>query len=119
MIKDLKNSPRDARAKGEYIIIGGNLNLETTRTPWKEIAEEFELKDAIRETHGDKGPSTWRMGKKQINAILVTRSLQITACGYLPIARSVGDHRTIWINIPHKHSWGTGHLYSQPKQQGN
>jgi len=58
LAEDLKTSLREAREKGENIIIGGDFNTETTETPWKEIAEEFDLKDAIRDTHGSGGPNT-------------------------------------------------------------
>jgi len=102
MIEDLKKSLKDAKDKGENLIIGGDLNAETTTSPWKEIADEFDLKDAIRDAHGNRGPSTWAFGQSQIDAILVTRSLQVNACGYLPYTQAVGDHRTIWVDLPHE-----------------
>ena len=68
--------------------------------------EEFDLKDVIREAHGNQGPSMWTMGKQQINVILVTRLLHVKACRYLPFIHSVGDHRSIWVDIPHEEILG-------------
>ena len=76
--------------------------METTSSTWRQIIEEFDLKDVIRETHGNGGPSTWALGRQQIDAILITRSLQVKACGYLPFTQSVGDHRTLWVDLPHE-----------------
>ena len=63
MLEDLEKDIDTAVEKGERIIIGGDLNSETTQSPWPEMMEKFALRDIIRETHSNRNPARGPWGE--------------------------------------------------------
>ena len=53
MSKDLRLNLREAIKEGSSIIIGGDINTESTTEKWQELMDKFHLRDVTRETHGD------------------------------------------------------------------
>jgi len=106
MVEDLKRQLQEAHDTGDQLIVGGDFNLDMRSNVWKQIMEEFTLENAIFHRHGEEGPNTYKRGSTQIDGFLVSRTLKITASGYLPFSRSVGDHRTIWFDTSYHSIYG-------------
>ena len=97
--------------EGEHIILQMDANEDVREDKIKEWAEQMGLREAILERHGStKAPKTHVRGRKPIDGIFVSRSLEIVAGGYTAFDDGVkakrADHRCLWIDIKHGDVFG-------------
>ena len=91
---------------GEQLVLMGDWNESIAKgnlTKWMKI---FGLTEAITKIHGDYPPPTYQRGKDAIDGIFVSPSVKASKAGYLGFGFIPGDHRGIWIDIPHKNILG-------------
>ena len=105
-IKDFWNSLAkeimEWQNKGEQLILMGDWNEDIAGTPLRNWMEIFGLQEAITDIHGNKPPSTYHRGSHAIDGIFVSPSIKAIRAGYLAFGDTPGDHRCIWIDVPHK-----------------
>ena len=106
MMEDLKKDMMKAKESGDQIILAADFNTEINGEEIRELMDDLAMENAITERHGEEGPPTYRWGSKQIDTILVSRSIRVTACGYLSFECTPGDHRPIWIDITYQSIYG-------------
>ena len=76
-----------------------NVNLKTTQI-LEPLYEKFNLHEQVLEMHGHEAPRTFLKGKDTIDGIIVSRTLQCAACGYLSPDQSAGDHLLVlWADF--------------------
>ena len=60
------------------------MNLDLKRSALLQpLMESFNLREYILDMHGLDGPRTYISGKKTIDCIIASRTIQVTGCGYL------------------------------------
>ena len=106
MLEDLKRQLQEAVDDGDQIILGGDFNMDLRNDMWSELMDEFSLENAVFQRHDENGPNTQARGSKQIDGFLISRTLVVTASGYLPFTQSVGDHRTVWFDTTYHSIYG-------------
>ena len=91
---------------GEQLILMGDWNQETQSEEFISWYSKLGLVDSILQKHGDGAPATYNKGSRRIDAILISATLRISKCGYLPFDSMPGDHRVLYIDIKVKHFIG-------------
>ena len=97
-MRDLSNAIQIARDKGERIIVGGDFNTRIFSADVNKLMSDHNLRE-VHSRHG-RSPPTFSGGRTKIDAILISESIQVLKCGYLPYDRSVVSHRPIIRMIP-------------------
>ena len=85
--------------EGDQIIVGGDWNADVRQERFQEEFRKRFLVPAIINAHGNEGPETYNRGRKPIDEIFITSTLEISACGYLEHGKGLSDHRPLWIDI--------------------
>ena len=98
---DLKESLQEWHDNGEQLIVCGDWNTSITGQHIKGYMSCFGLQEAITYIHGSNPPATYHCGTESIDGIFVSRNFLGCKGGYLEYGDAPGDHRSIWIDIPH------------------
>ena len=88
--------------KGDQLILMGDWNeviVSGNLTKWMNT---FGLSEAITNMHGRNPPPTFQRGTDAIDGIFVSSTVKTTQAGFLGFGDIPGDHRGIWIDVPHK-----------------
>ena len=93
--------------QGEQLIIAGDWNTDVTKEPFVEEFKKREMVNGISTLHGNQLPETYNNGSKSIDAIFVSKTLQIRQAGYLEHGVTLSDHRPIWIDVTKSSMIGT------------
>ena len=106
MHKHLTTEINRWQQKGEHIVllIDTNENLQRMGPLQNMLLNRCQLTDPIRTIYGKHCtslPSTSLTGSYPIDGIFVSRTLQnITRGGWLTFEESIGDHRSLFIDLP-------------------
>ena len=99
--RDLAKAITQWQRAGEQLVVMGDWNEDVTGQSLSRWMDTFDLKEAITMTHGTNPPPTYHRGSHAIDGIFVSSSIEINRAGYLGFGDIPGDHRGIWIDIPH------------------
>ena len=99
-LRDLTTALQVVYDRGDQIILGADMNVNLKKTKiFDELYDKFNLHEQILDMHGSEAPRTFIKGKDTIDGIIVSRTLQCTACGYLSPDQSAGDHLVLWADF--------------------
>jgi len=103
------------RKAGERIIIMADMNEHILRGPLARRLLSLGLVEATHISWGDKEPNTHVSGSKPIDAVYHSPDIEVTATRQLSFHESVGDHRSVLIDITARSLIGTdGHKIVRP-----
>ena len=103
---DLAKALGKWKEKKDRIILFIDANEDLNTGPLVKIFRQLELKDAIRERTGVKGPKTFHQGKHQIDGVFISPDIDCVGACFLPFWSGIGDHRVIVIDIPNQVLFG-------------
>lgn len=98
-LEDFKKELLQAKAEGDQIIIGADFNLNLETDALNDWLDELEIEECIIERHGKGSPATHLRGSTKVDGMFLSRTLQVTGCGYLPNGRTIGDHLILWVDV--------------------
>ena len=90
------------QSEGNQLVLMGDWNEDIVNGNLTEWMSTFGLKEAVTGIHGSNPPPTFHRGSDAIEGIVVSPSVTIKKAGYLGFGDIPGDHRGIWIEVPHK-----------------
>ena len=99
--RDLAWSITQWQQAGEQLVLMGDWNEDITGQSLSSWMDTFDLKEVITNIHGKNPPPTFHRGLQAIDGIFASSSLEIDRAGYLGFGDIPGDHRGIWIDVPH------------------
>ena len=107
-IEDLTAELQAAKAGGYQLIIGGDFNLDLTTDVLDEFMDLLELKNVILDRHQahQAPPATYFRGSKPVDGFLISRTMQVTGCGWLHRHCSPGDHLVSWMDTSYHSIFG-------------
>ena len=107
-LEDLTVELQAAKAAGDQLIIGGDFNLDLTSDTLNEFMDTLELKNVILDRHQahQTPPATYFRGSKPVDGFLISRTLQVSGCGWLHRHCSPGDHLVSWIDTGYHSIYG-------------
>ena len=91
---------------GDQIIIGADMNMDLESDQLDEFLDALEFREEILHQHGPGGLNTRLRVSKKIDALLVSWTLIVTACGCLPELNCIGDHLILWADITYVSALG-------------
>ena len=98
---DLLLHLRDLIAQEDSLILCIDANKNMSHGKFSESLRKLGLVDAVSARHPSLSPpSTWNRGKRQIDAIWVTKDLIPSQSCFLPFGMGIGDHQGIVIDLP-------------------
>ena len=114
--KDLGNQLQQWKDNEENLIVCGDWNTSITSQSMRGFMSVYGLQEAITYVHGNDPPATYHRGKDSIDGIFVSRNFLGIQGGYLEYGDAPGDHRGIWVDIPHTTLLGHKMPNVPPKQ---
>ena len=117
--EDLGNQLLQWRDNEENLIICGDWNTSITSPTLRGFMSVYGLQEAITYVHGQNPPPTYHRGQDSIDGIFVSRNFLGIQGGYLEYGDAPGDHRGIWVDIPHTTLFGHKMPNVPPKQIRN
>jgi hypothetical protein len=110
LIDDLTAAITEWKAAGDHIIIGMDANEDVRHGTVHDMFAALGLREAILDRHKDKSPPATqnRNNKRQpIDGIWISRSIKISAGGYLPFGDACpSDHRMLIIEVQFSVAFG-------------
>ena len=100
--EDLAQSIVAWQNEGNQLVLMGDWNEEIVNSNLTEWMNTFGLSEAITGLHGPDPPPTFHRGSDAIDGIFVSETVKVKKAGYLAFGEIPGDHRGIWIDVPHK-----------------
>ena len=80
-------------------MMDANKNLNNGKLE-KLLDERLHMVDAVKLRTQVNGPNTFHTGSEQVDGIWVTRDISISSACFSPFWFSIGDHRSIIVDIP-------------------
>ena len=93
--------------KGEQLVIGGDWNETVTGKKFLKPFLERNLLPAVQQRHGTNLPPTYNRGKKPLDEVFCSSTLEVTLSGYGVFGHTKGDHRPVWLDITTSSALGT------------
>ena len=100
--EDLAQSIVGWQNDGNQLVLMGDWNEAIVNGNLTEWMSTFGLSEAVTGIHGSNPPPTFHRGTDAIDGIFVSDSVKVKRAGYLAFGEIPGDHRGIWIDVPHK-----------------
>ena len=103
LFEDLDKEVKRWNRANKNIIIAGDFNADVRSKEVQDWMGKWKLREGILEMHGANAPPTFNNGSKPIDAIFVSKNIEVTRSGYLGFGEGeVGDHRCLWIDVSNK-----------------
>ena len=109
-LKDLTQFVKQKLEEGQQIIVMADMNDSVQQKLVSIWANKIGLVEVVSKTVEVEVP-THQRGKKALDGIFMSHSLQPTQAGYFPFGEMQSDHRTLWVDIHHDNLFG----FSPPK----
>ena len=95
------------RENGEQLVISGDWNVDVRKSSFLKPFKDRHLIPSNIQSHGLNGPGTYQQGKKPIDEIFISDTLQLQACGYMANGEAAGNHCPIWVEVSKVSTFGT------------
>ena len=79
---DLQQAIQTWSVAGEHVIVMMDCNQDVRSNRLQAFAEACNMREIILDRHGQEAPWTYRSGKRPIDGIFATRSVQCVQAGY-------------------------------------
>ena len=100
--EDLAKAIVQWQNEGDQLILMGDWNEVIVNGNLTKWMNTFGLSEAITDMHGHNPPPTFQRGTDAIDGIFVSPTVKTIQAGFLGFGDIPGDHRGIWIDVPHK-----------------
>ena len=86
-------------ANGERLIIFMDFNEHVLSGKLPQLLQQAGLIEVSNTRWGETEHKTYARGSKPIDGIYISQELEVTSIMILPFSESIGDHRTMIINV--------------------
>ena len=104
-VDDLVTALSQWMEQGDMIVLGIDLNEPIGQARFTSELARLGIVEILSYQHSPTPPSYSR-GSTTIDGLYVSRDLQESSCGFLPM---LNDHRPVWIDIPFHHTYNAKH----------
>lgn len=106
-LEDFEQELQSWLAKGDHVIVGGDLNQKVSHQVIQDIFARHGLVNVIGTKHDmSEAPATFMYGSKVIDGLWATPGIQVSECGYFAPGDISGDHSLLWMDVSYESALG-------------